>query len=141
MAKRDTIAQFLANMKNWPDAIQRKAIGIFNEETLLAKSKSIEVAPEDTGELKNKIQTIKANLTPTGIRSGYQFFAHAKDGYYYPKNVNEGIGRNGKPIKINTEKGFNAQAQTHFAEAGIIEVQDRLMDRMVKLVEEVFIAS
>ena len=140
MANRETVNQFLANLKNWPDAIQRKAIGIFNEETLLAKSKSIKVAPEDTGELKNKVQTIKATLTPTGIRSGYIFLAH-NGNFYYPKSVNEGIGQNGKPIRINTEKGFNAMAQTHFAEAGIIEVQDRIMDRMIRLVEEVFIAS
>lgn len=137
MPQKETIEQFLENIPSWPSAIQKMALGKFNLRVVEAKSKSIDVAPEDTGELKNKVQTIKAKLTPNGITSGYVFLAHNKD-YYYPKNVNEGIGRNGKPIRIHTEDGYNSKAQTHFAEAGVNSVQSDLMNDMIKIVGDSF---
>lgn len=137
MPQKETLEAFLNNIPSWPSAIQKMAIGAFNTRTLEAKAKSISVAPEDTGELKNKTQTIKAKLTQNRITSGYVFLAHNKD-YYYPKNVNEGIGQTGKPIRIHTEDGYNKNAQTHFAEAGPAAVKDELMNDLKKIVADSF---
>lgn len=134
MASKETIEQFLANFKNWPTIIQKNATKIFNESAVLAWSKSRQVAPRDTGELINSSRVMHAKLTTNGITSGYYFPAHSDKGFYYPTKVNEGEG-----IEIKT--GKNANAQSHFAEAGVESVQDNLMSKMGNLIEEVFIQS
>jgi hypothetical protein len=132
-----TVQEFLKTLPSWSDAIQRLAIGIFNQEAMNARGESIYRAPVDTGNLANSSQLIRARVTPTGIVSGYVFKANNK-GFYYPWVVNEGV-RDGKKLNIKTEKNPNAQSK--FAEAGIAKVEDDLMSRMVDLVTEVFIKA
>jgi hypothetical protein len=138
VAVKETIGQFLNNIKNWPDVIQRNAQTIFDSQTVFAKSESQRLSPVDTGELNEKITMIKAKRTPNGIVSGYMFTARNGD-YYYPAVMNRGTWDNGKEIKFN--KRINSNAQSQFAEKGIDSVKDNLMDDMVKLVTEVFIKS
>jgi len=132
-----TVKEFLKTLPTWSDAIQRKALGIFNQEAMNALGESKYRAPKDTGNLIRSSGVIKARIGQNGITSGYVFKANS-NGYYYPADVNAGE-RDGKKLKIKTDKNPNAQSK--FAEAGIEKVEDELMDRMVNLVTEVFIQA
>jgi mRNA degradation ribonuclease J1/J2 len=132
---KETLSEFLKDMKNWPDVIQRNAILIFNRHTEFAKSESQRVAPFRSGELQKWVITQKAKMTDTGIKSAYVFIAN-NNGFNYPWVVNKGV-RNGKELKIS--KRINAYAQKRFAEHGVDSVSDDLMEAMGDLVSEVFL--
>ena len=129
---KETVDEFLKNIKTWPDIIQKNALKIWNEETLIALGQSVYVAPRKTGQLQSQVGTIKAKLTPNGITSAYVFSAVSDGGYSYPKKVNE---MENKQIK----KTINPNARSHFAEYGVGKVEKPLMDRLADLIGRTFI--
>ena len=138
MANKETISEFLANMKNWPNAIQKRALSKFDLRKGQALGQAVIFAPEDTGALKKQTISPKAKLTPTGIYSSFSFIASSK-GFYYPYWVNEGTRPDGTPITI--KKGKNPNAQAGFADKGIPQASNDLMMDLTKIIEEVFIQS
>jgi hypothetical protein len=126
-----TIKEFLNAFRTWPEVIQNQALRLFDIETELARSKSVEVAPERSGELrarKNQV-VLKAKVTPTGIRSAYIF---AKP---YAMIVESGV-REGKPLEIRTT--INPLAQAHYGAAGVKSREEPLMDAIKALVSKSF---
>lgn len=128
------LSEFVKNLNKFDDAIQMKAINIFDKRTVDASGESQQVAPYKTGLLQRSVTIVKAKITPSGIRSAYIFTANNK-GFPYPVVVEAGV-RNGK--ELNISKKFNRRAQSGFGQFGIDSVSDDLVDDMARLAGEVF---
>lgn len=133
MARKETLQEFTKNFGRYPEMVQREAMTMWNQETLATVGKAIFYAPKDKGTLQNSARSVRAVVTPDGIKSAFIFAVP------YAFRLEKGKDKAGKTLNIktivnpNAQKGYSSRAvdeQEPFFISGLKKVISKAFNRI-----------